>query len=381
MVERQVYTRSANVSAKMKGAVKEQWDVMTKRMAELEKEKPPAPPTAMTCTDLGPTAPMTYLLKRGDWRKREDEVPPGYLSAIDDRDADLRKQASGTTGRRSALAAWVARADNPLTARVVVNRVWQTHFGRGIVGSPNDFGKQGERPSHPELLDWLAREFTANNWSIKHLHRMIVTSTAYRQAGRWNDAAAKVDPENRLLWRMPRRRLDAEAMRDAMLAVSGQLSLIDGGPSVYPELPAEMRASAKGWKPSATEAERNRRSVYVAVKRNLRYPILAAFDAPDASEPCGRRFTTTTAPQALMLLNDGIVLGQAKRLAQRVAGEAGSDPDAIIERAFKLALGREPISEERDTMRRFLGGRKDKEKAVADLCHAVLNLNEFVFVD
>lgn len=381
MVEKQVYTRSANVSAKMKGAVKDQWEAMTKRMAELEKEKPPAPPAAMACTDLGSTAPTTYLLKRGDWRKREDEVPPGYLAAIDDRDADLPKTAAGTTGRRSALAAWVARTDNPLTARVVVNRVWQTHFGRGIVGTPNDFGKQGDRPTHPALLDWLAREFTANNWSIKHLHRLIVTSAAYRQGGRWNESAAKADPENRLLWRMPRRRLEAEAMRDAMLAVSGQLSLIDGGPSVYPELPAEMKASAKGWKPSAAEAERNRRSVYVAVRRNLRYPLLAAFDAPDASEPCGRRFTTTTAPQALMLLNDGIVLGQAKRLAQRVVHEVGTDPDAVIDRAFRLALGREPVSEERDAMRRFLADRKDMEKAVADLCHAVLNLNEFVFVD
>src|SRR5207253_2084797 len=170
-----------------------------------------------------------------------------------------------------------------------------------------------------------------------------------------------------------RRRLDAEAMRDAMLSASGQLSLIDGGPSVYPELPAEMKASTKGWKPSATEAERNRRSVYVAVRRNLRYPLLAAFDAPDASEPCGRRFTTTTAPQALMLLNDGIVLAQATRFSQRVQREAGTEPDAVIDRAFKLALGREPVSEERDAMRRFLLARPDRAAAVADLCHAVLN--------
>src|SRR5262249_38175718 len=164
--------------------------------------------------------------------------------------------------RRSSLAQWVTRNDNPLTARVIVNRIWQTHFGRGIVGTSNDFGKQGDRPTHPQLLDWLATRFVNDDWSIKGLHRMIVTSAAYRQASRSDEAAAKIDPENKLLWRMPRHRLEAEALRDAMLAVSGQLSLKEAGPSIHPELPAELRKAAKDWKLSMSAVDRNRRSVY-----------------------------------------------------------------------------------------------------------------------
>jgi hypothetical protein len=381
MVEKQVYTRSANVSIKMKGSVKEQWDSMTKQMAELEKLKPPAPPTAMTMTDIGPEAPATRLLKRGDWRKPEDEVAPGFLSAFDDRDAELAKAYGATTGRRAALAQWITQRDNPLTTRVLVNRVWQTHFGKGIVGTPNDFGKQGDRPTHPELLDWLANEFVNAGWSFKQLHRLIVTSTAYRQSSQFNESAAKVDPENKLLWHMPRRRLDAEALRDGILAVSGRLSSKAGGPSAYPELPAELHKSAKNWKASPTTLDRNRRSVYVAVKRNLKYPLLAVFDAPDASEPCGRRFTTTTAPQALMLLNDQIVLEMAKQFASNVLSDGPKSPDAAIESAFRLALGRRPTTEERSAMRRFLDGHSDFNDGVTDVCHAILNLNEFLFVD
>ncbi|MFL5339267.1 MAG: DUF1549 and DUF1553 domain-containing protein [Gemmataceae bacterium] len=403
MVEKQVYTRSANVSARMKPPVKEQWQAMMKQMAEFEKQKPPPLPTAMACTDVGSIAPATHLLKRGDWRKPGEVVAPGFLSALDDREVDLPKSATGTTGRRSALANWIARPDNPLAVRAVVNRVWQSHFGKGIVGTPADLGVQGDRPTHPELLDRLANRFTADGWSLKRLHRLIVTSTAYQQSSRVSADAAKLDPENKLLSRMPRRRLEAEALRDSMLAVSGQLTLAEGGPSVHPELPAELKGSK--WPVSPTAAERNRRSVYIAVKRNLRYPLLALFDAPDANETCARRYATTTAPQALVLLNDRIVLNMARHFAGRVLEQACCQPK-VVEQAYVMALGRNPDADEVKTMKAFLTrqtemcrhrerakqalltplpGAEDIEPAfaaaVVDLCHAILNLNEFLFAD
>ncbi len=380
LVEAQVYSRSADVSKSMKAPVKEQWQTMMKQMSEYDKQKPPTLPTAMTCTDVGSIAPPTHLLKRGDWQKPDAEVAPGYLSAIDDRIADL-KSAGSTTGRRAALANWIAKPDNPLATRTIVNRIWQTHFGRGLAAIPNDLGAQGDKPTHPELLDWMANRLSKDGWSLKKLHRLIVTSSAYRQTAGWSEQAAKIDPENKLLWRMPRRRLDAESLRDSLLAVSGQLSLQEGGPSVYPELPAELKAAAKNWKPSATEAERNRRSVYIAVRRNLRYPLLAAFDAPDASETCGKRYATMTAPQALMLLNDVVVQEMAKRFATRLQKESANDVDKQIDLVYRLALARNPDPSERSSMKRFVEGATNREAAIVDLCHAVLNLNEFLFVD
>lgn len=380
MVEKQV--NIGDVSGRMKGEVKEQWQAMVKRMAEFKDAKPPPMPTAMACTDVAAVAPPTHLLKRGDWRKPEQEIEPGFLSAIDDRTATVIA-TSRTTGRRTALANWIASPNNPLTARVLVNRLWQTHFGRGLVATPNDFGAQGESPTHPELLDWLADTFVSSGWSIKHMHRLIVTSAAYKQSSIASEAALRYDPDNRLRSRMPRRRLEGEALRDAMLAVSGRLSVMSGGPSVFPELPDELKPGAQ-WKTSANASDRNRRSVYIALRRNLRYPLLAAFDAPDASETCGRRFVTTTAPQALMLLNDRLIQSIATSFGNRVINEAGDDPNAIVTHAFRLALAREPDAEERASMKRFLTREEmsgDRRQATADLCHVLLNLNEFLFVD
>jgi hypothetical protein len=375
MVEKQVLSARKFSPTQMKGAEREKWEGMSKRMAEFDKEKPADVPTAMAMTDVGPTVPPTRLLRRGDWRKPGKELAPGFLSAVDDRDADVTP-TNGTTGRRAALANWIASESNPLTARVAVNRVWQQLFGRGIVATPADFGVSGDRPTHPELLDWLATDFTVNGWRLKRVYRLIVTSTAYRQAT-VADHGLKADPDNQLLWRMPRKRLDGEALRDAVLAVSGKLNLKAGGPSVYPELPEELRKSTAGWKVSDDPAERNRRSVYVAVKRNHRYPFFALFDSPDRTEVCARRFTTVTAPQALTLLNDAIVLGHAKAFADRVTKDA--DP---VGKAFELALGRPPDTEERDAAKGFLDRHKGtKVEAVVDLCHALLNLNEFLYVD
>jgi hypothetical protein len=334
----------------------------------------------MSMTDLGPDCPPTKLLKRGNWRAPGDELVPGFLSAFDDRDATVKPTPAGTSGRRAALANWIADPANPLTARVMANRVWQSHFGRGIVGTPSDFGVTGDRPTHPELLDWLATRFVRDGWSVKKLHRLVVTSTAYRQSARGNESGAKADPGNALLWQFPRRRLDGEALRDAILATAGVLNLQAGGPSVFPELPAEIKAGS--WKVSADPAQRNRRSVYVNVKRNLRYPFFSLFDSPERTETCARRFVTTTAPQALTLLNDAIVLGYAKTFAGRVLKDARSDPDRAIGRAFELALGRGPSTEERESMRVFLKKHPGPfPDAVADLCHALLNVNEFLYVD
>ncbi len=430
MVERQVYSRAAaDLSKTLKGAEKDQYDALKAQLAQLTKEKPADPPRAQVMTDL-PTPPPTMLLKRGDWRKPGEELVPGYIGVITDKDADA-KPANGSPGRRSALANWIASKDNPLTARVIVNRLWQQHFGYGIVRTASDFGAAGDKPTHPELLDWLASELvepksppppppppggegeqergrtgkderapsssltppsflgkgagglgSSQPWSLKHIHRLIVTSAAYRQGARGSEEGAKADSENKLLWQYPRRRLDGEALRDAMLAVSGQLNPKAGGPSVFPELPAELQKTAPAWKPSADPAERNRRSVYVFVKRNLRYPLFTLFDAPDRNETCARRFTTTTAPQALTLLNDSVVLGIAKSFAARVTKEVGTDREKVIDRAFALACGRPPTSEESAAMLGFLTRHKGTEaEAVIDLCHALLNLNEFLYVD
>ena len=407
MVAPQVDVPMAAITKAMKPDVRRQWDDLKKQMEGFARQKPARPPTAMALTDIGPLAPTTYVLKRGNWRQRGAEIPPGFLSCIDDRAADIAppKANARTTGRRSVLANWIARADNPLTARVMVNRLWQHHLGRGIVATPSDFGVQGTPPTHPKLLDWLACEFVARGWSLKAIHRLIVTSATYRQASTWDKHNAGVDPENRLCWRMNRRRLEGEGLRDAMLAVSGQLNRAMGGPSVHPELPAELGVPRGGWPVSSDLRQRHRRSVYIFVKRNLRYPLFSAFDAPDSNETCARRHQSTSAPQALMLLNSKAVQELAQAFATRILKE-GEQPVQVIERAYRLALGRSPDRQERDTLLAYLqrearlsrGEVNAKGKAlasvrfpassepayraaVANLCHALFNVNEFLYVD
>jgi len=372
MIEKQVYPK-ADVSKQLNAAEKARWQELTAKLAV--SGRPPQPATAMAMTEL-PEPPLTRLLKRGDWRHPAEELKPGFIATIDGREPTITPTLVGTSGRRTALARWIADSKNPLTARVLVNRLWQQHFGRGIVTSASDFGVAGDRPTHPELLDWLANEFTRNGWSIKKMHRLIVTSAVYRQsAGNAEDSS-----DNALLGHFPRRRLDGEAIRDSMLAVSGLLNLKAGGPSIYPELPAEIKPN--DWNLTADAAERQRRSIYVAVKRNLRYPLFSLFDSPERAETCARRFITTTAPQALMLLNDAMVLEFARQFAARVQQQAETNPDRVIERAFTIGIGRPPTSEERETMTKFLGKHPGPFKeAVVDLCHSLLNLNEFLYID
>jgi hypothetical protein len=271
---------------------------------------------------------------------------------------------------------------------VLVNRLWQHHFGRGIVASSSDFGTMGDAPTHPQLLDWLATELVARSWSLKAMHRLMVTSATYRQsstpnkAGEVSLAARKADPDNALLWTFRRRRLDGEGIRDALLEVSGQLNLAMGGPGVFPELPAElMKLSSKGaiWPVSPTPRERNRRGLYVFVRRNLRYPFFEAFDRPDTNASCPERPVTTIAPQALSLLNSQLAQDAAHALALRILREAGPDKDARISLAYRLALGRAPDQDESRMARDFLDSNDEASWVAFSL--ALLNLNEFIYVD
>ena len=290
--------------------------------------------------------------------------------------------AAGSSGRRRALADWLTRPDHPMTARVMVNRLWQGHFGRGLVGTSSDFGRMGDEPSHPELLDWLAAEFVARGWSLKAMHRLIVTSAAYRQSSRPRSPADReADPDNRWLSGQNRRRLDGESIRDALLAASGRLNPALGGPGVFPPLPPELtKLSSKGaiWPVSPRVADQDRRSLYVFVRRNLRYPFFEAFDRPDTNASCPKRPVTTIAPQALSLLNSPLSSEAAHALASRAGREAGQDVNSRVERAYLLALGRRPGEDERALARDFLSG---PGSSFADFCLALLNLNEFVYVD
>jgi hypothetical protein len=284
------------------------------------------------------------------------------------------------------LAKWIANADNPLTARVIVNRVWQHHFGEGLVATPSDFGHIGARPTHPELLDWLADWFVhEGGWSLKKLHRLILTSETYRQRSAWNEGAASRDPENKLFWRYPFRRLDVEAIRDSMLLVSGNLDCQMYGPAVFLPVPAAVIEAhtdkQAAWKTSP-EPQINRRTVYAFVKRTLLVPILETLDFCDTTQSADRRAITSVAPQALTLFNGEFVNRQAEQFAQRLTSEAGSDLDRQLEVAFRWALSREPTAIEVAAMRRYFekeAATTDQHAALVQVCRVILNLNEFVY--
>jgi hypothetical protein len=277
---------------------------------------------------------------------------------------------------------------NPLTARVMVNRIWQYHFGRGIVATPNDFGRMGERPTHPELLDYLANEFVASGYSVKHIHRLILSSNAYRQSSAVPEKSAGLekDPDNKLLSRFSRRRLDAEEIRDAMLAVAGNLNPEAGGPSLMVPIEKELVNALykpSQWQVAPDPAQHHRRSVYLIAKRNLRLPFLEVFDAPDELVSCPRRESSTHAPQALELLNGGFSNQQAKVLAARLAAESRSSRKQI-ELAYRMATGRAPTGRELQLARDFLGEetrRAGAEKAREEFALALFNLNAFLYVN
>jgi hypothetical protein len=310
----------------------------------------------------------TFLLRQGDLGSKGPETPPRFVEAMCPPGG-----AVPPSGRRAALAAWLASPEHPLVARVIVNRLWQEHFGRGLVATPSDFGRNGERPSHPALLDALAVELVRSGWSLKALHRAILTSAAWRRAAGPPPAA---DPSNRLLAVSNRRRLDAESIRDSILFVSGRLNPEGGGPGVYAPIPAGLNVMLPNndkelsWGTS-TEAEGRRRTVYLFQRRSLTFPLVDVFDGPPMSQSCPRRAETTVAPQALALFNGEFCRAEAKAMAERVGKAA--DP---IDLAFRLCFSRAPSAVERARCAEFL-----KAGAMSDFCHVLLNANEFVYVD
>jgi len=393
------------VAGKLKGDAKKRWQELRKQLDEFASLHPGELPVGSAMTDLGAEAPATYLLSRGIFGKPREEVTPGLMQILYSEKAKIPQSPSGkTTGRRTALANLLADPENPLTARVMVNRVWHYHFGRGIVGTPSDFGLKGDRPTHPQLLDWLADEFVRTGWSLKALHRLIITSATYQQSSAYRETAAKVDPENKLLWRFPRQRLEGEVIRDSALAVAGMLNPKMGGPSIFPELPPGMPTPRGGWKVNDSASERNRRSVYVFVRRNTRYPMFDSFDMPDPHESCSRRNITTSPIQALTLLNSKLTLEWAQGFAGRVLDNAGTDAQRQVETAFRLAYGRLPDKSERRMAEEFFRSHRvllaDREAksdklvlpsgvsesveplqaaVLVDFCHALINANEFVY--
>ncbi len=335
--------------------------------------------------------PTAYFLPNADYRNKGASVEPGYVAAL----ARGRKFVPAapqdgrvSSGRRLALAKWIASEENPLTARVMANRIWMHHFGRGIVTTAGNFGRMGELPSHPELLDWLALEFVRSGWSVKALHRLIMNSDAYRMASVHDDEKAReADPENILLWRYPRHRLEGEAIRDSILAAAGTLNPQAGGPGFFPPIPQELRDSfLKGkWEMSEPGPAVWRRSVYIYSKRGLRYPMFEVFDQPNMNVTCERRTTTTVPTQALTLLNNDFTLRQARYFAERAAG-AKENADAQIAEAYRIALSREPTAAESAANRDFLARQTrfhggDAAAALTDLCDVILNLNEFVYIN
>lgn len=341
-----------------------------------------APDPLPTAKVLGheSSVPTTYVLAHGDHRRRGERVEPGFPAAIGaGRGRPALQAETFPPKRRAALAEWLASPDNPLVARVMVNRVWQHHFGAGIVRTPNDYGRHGDRPTHPDLLDWLAVEFAARGWSLKQMHKLIMLSSTYRTSSLASERDLEVDPDNRYLARMNRRRLDADAIRDSVLSVSGRLNLKMGGVGVIPPLTKEEILAARMphlWPAHPDPAEHARRSIYLQVKRSMFLPMLQIFDAPDTSQSCARRESSTVAPQALAMMNSDFMLGEARTFAARLRRETGGDPESQVNMGWQLALGRMPNAAERLTAIEFLG-----RNSLADLCLLLFNTNEFIYVD
>ncbi len=360
---------------------------LQEEIKKINKTRPKPLPAAMAVSDH-PKPGKTFLLIRGDFSQKGEAVQPGLPSVL------AGEENLALINRRLQLAEWIASPENPLTARVAVNRVWQYHFGKGLVRTPSDYGATGDRPSHPELLDWLATEFVKRGWSWKAMHRLMLASNAYKQSSRYDVQAARQDPENRLLWRNNSHRVEAEVLRDSILAVSGKLNSEMFGPGIFPRIdPAIINTGSRPrWPLDAKEGpEVWRRSVYIFVKRSVILPLIEVFDCPATTMPAPTRSTSTIAPQALALMNNEFVLEQAGYFADRLVREVGSDCHKQITRAFEIALNRQPVLKEVEWAESFLKSQtegytqrkaeKPEAAALRDFCHALFNLNEFLYTD
>jgi hypothetical protein len=348
-------------------------DIALRRLGEAYLKTPAKIDTAtiLAHTDI---VPDTHILTRGEFAQKGEIVPPGTLTAIPPAN-EIRESGEKpfVPQRRKALAEWIASPENPLPARVMVNRVWQGHFGRGIVATPNDFGRQGDAPSHPDLLNALAADFIANNWSVKALHRKIMLTDAYQRQSGPHAQNSKVDANNTYLWRMNRRRLEAEELRDAVLQTAGQLNTKMYGPPVVLPLSKEEFLGIREpelWPINLDPAEHNRRSVYLYVKRSFKMPMLETFDVPDPTMSCARRESSTVAPQALAMMNGDFTRSYAAKMAERFQGENA------VDNAWRHALGRPPTGAEKEKAQAFL-----QRNTLADLSLLILNMNEFLYVD
>ena len=410
-------------------------DELNEQIAALQEERPPSPAMAHIVTDGdyrfapdgpgdqvigcpecrtppevdgtylyeegGPAyqAPPNYFLIRGDPFSPGSPMSPGFLTAATygDPPTEIARPDGRTSGRRLALAEWIASRDNPLTARVIVNRIWHHHFGRGIVRTLDNLGRMGDTPTHPELLDWLAVEFMDRGWSIKEMHRLLMTSEAYRMASSFrHEASADADPENNLLWHYRGQRLEAEILRDAIMTVSGGIDLTVGGPAVFPHIPSDIlfQSDGKGfwcgnppagqritapstgfWCEEPDRPEVWRRSVYVFRRRSLGFPFFDTFDLPDQNQTAAARNVSTVSTQALTLMNNPFVLNQAELFAARLEREAPGDLDAQIDLAYLIALTRKPTDAEREVARGLA-----TEQSLVDFTHVMMNLNEFLYL-
>jgi hypothetical protein len=362
----------------------------TRRQLEEAKRVKPWDEYGMCASETGTTAPETFVLLRGSPQAKGDKVEPTFLTVLGQTQPEIEPNAQrNTSGRRLAFAKWVTAADNRLTSRVIVNRVWQNIFGRGIVRSPNNFGQLGEMPSHPELLDWLASELVAQEWKLKPITKMMVMSQTYRQSVVPSALAQQKDPVNDWFSHANMRRLSAEEIRDSILAATGKLNLEMYGPSIFPEISREVLAGQSvpgaGWEKSSPE-QQSRRSVYIHIKRSLVVPMLSTFDFPDTDTSCEARFITVQPGQALNMLNGDFMNEQAVELANSVRREAGSDLKNQIRNASILAISRPATEKEVEQAEEFMRTLQSKhsmstEQAFNTYCLFLFNLNEFIYLD
>lgn len=357
---------------------------LREQLHAVQATKPAPLPAAYAIANMEKAAPPTFILQVGDTKHKLGQVEPGIPLVLDPMAPDARTPTpQQAAGRRTVLANWLASAENPLTARVMVNRIWQFRMGAGLVRTPNDFGLLGDRPGyHKKLLDWLAVEFMQRNWSVKAIDRLIVLSSVYRQSAGVDAAKAAVDPDNRFFWSMNRKRMEAETLRDSVLAASGELNLEIGGrpvrvpiePEVYDLLFTE--GERDGLWLLSPESQQHRRSLYLLNKRGLRLPLMSAFDQPDTMTSCPVRPTSTHALQALTLFNSDFMQKQSGQFAARLERECRGGADCELRQAYKLTLARAPREAELTMGRQFLnsGGR------LPDFCLALMNRNEFVYI-